>query len=172
MEKSATNRKKIWKILILGENITHLTLEREKHGRKLRQFGDYCKFDKLLSRIVANCWVALSQFVVSHSRNSLCRIVAICCIALSQTVASHCHNLLLCIVANCCGVALSQFVALHCRNLLRRIVASRCVMLMRCFVALYKIIIIKINCLFVGNLSTILYIHYRDEQYYIISLIQ
>ena len=88
MEKSATNRKKIWKILILGENITHLTLEREKHGRKLRQFGDYCKFDKLLSRIVANCCVALSQFVASHCRNLSRRIVAIRCVTLSHHDAS------------------------------------------------------------------------------------
>ena len=171
MEKSAINRKKIWKILILGENITHLTLEREKHGRKLDNLAttvnlthcwvalsqtvvSHCRYS--LRCIVAICHVALPQFVASHCRKLLCRIVAICHVALSQFVVSHCSNLLHCIVAICC-VAMSQFVALHCRKLLWcRIVAIRCVALSQFVVSHCRIMMCHVDAL----LCCIIYIHY------------
>ena len=183
MEKSATNRKKIWKILILGENITHLTLEREKHGRKLDNLAttvnlthcwvalsqtvvSHCRYS--LRCIVAICHVALPQFVASHCRKLLCRIVAICHVALSQFVVSHCSNLLHCIVAICC-VAMSQFVALHCRKLLwcrivalSQFVALHCRNLLRCIVAIRCVTLSHhdVSCWCVALLHYILYIHY------------
>ena len=127
-----------------------------KAWKKVRQFSDYCKFDTLLSRIVANCCVALSLFVALHCRNLSRRIAAIRCVALSQTVVSHCRNLSRRIVAIRC-VALSQFVALQCRKLLWcRIVAIRCVALSQFVVSHCRIMMCHVDAL----LCCIIYIHY------------